>query len=80
MDDRPIKMLLRHLLERPSDSTLLSRQSTIEIELIFFLDVPADEGRVGNDGSAVIDIRQLALRRLTKAVRVSPKFEVCHFQ
>jgi hypothetical protein len=73
-------MFLRHLIERPSDRTLFGRQSSVEIETVFFLDMPADEGRVGDDGSAVVNIGQLALRRLAKAARVGPEFQACHFQ
>src|SRR5262249_15204946 len=67
IDERPIEIVLRHLFERPGDGALLRRQSLVEIDAVFVFQIPADERRVGNLLAVVIDVRQLALRRLAKA-------------
>jgi hypothetical protein len=59
-----IKMFLAHFLGRLGRCPLLRREPGIEIETVFFLDVKADERRIGNNHAAVIDIRQLAFWRL----------------
>jgi hypothetical protein len=59
-----IKVFLAHFLGRPGHCPLLRREPGIEIEPVFFLDVKADERRIGNDQAVVIDIRQLAFWRL----------------
>src|SRR4029078_7184079 len=56
-----IKMILHHLLEGPGNGALLGRKSTIEIDVVFPLQVPSDEGRIRNDFAALIDVRACAL-------------------
>src|SRR5215472_691222 len=43
IDESPIKIVLRHLFKRPSDSALLRRQSLFEIDAVFVFQMPADE-------------------------------------
>jgi hypothetical protein len=57
-------MLLAHFFDRPRHCPLLRREPGIEIETVFFLDVKADERRIGNDQAVVVDIGQLAFWRL----------------
>jgi hypothetical protein len=59
----PIEMLLAHFFGRPGACPLVLRQPGIEIETVFFLDLKANEGRIGNDQAVVVDIRQLAFWR-----------------
>jgi len=47
-----IKMFLAHFLGRPGHCPLLRREPGIET--VIFLDVKADERRIGNDQAAVI--------------------------
>jgi hypothetical protein len=70
MDDRPVSLVLHHLLERPGDGPLLGIESAIEIETILVLDVPADEGGIRDALTVILDIGQLALGRLAEAVGV----------
>jgi hypothetical protein len=42
--NRPIKMILHHFLEGPGDGALLARKRAIEIDVVFLLQVPPDEG------------------------------------
>jgi len=68
VNHRPIKMILHHLLEGPGNGALLGQKSTIEIDVVFPLQVPSDEGRIRNDFAAVIDVRELALGCFLKPV------------
>ncbi len=80
IDQRPIEIVLRHFLEGPSDRPLLGRHSLVEVDLILPFQVPADESRIGNPLAIIVDVRQLALRRLAKAGSVRPVSEAGHFQ
>jgi hypothetical protein len=62
-------MVLRHFLEGPGGRALFRIQTFIEVEAIFLLDVPADEGRVGQPLAVIIHIGQLALGRLAEVTR-----------
>ena len=56
-----IEVLLTHFFDRPGRGLLLRGQTSVEIEAVFFLDVKADEGRIGNDHALIVDIGQLSL-------------------
>src|SRR5262249_46754747 len=78
--ERPIKTVLRHLFERPSDGALLRRQSLVEIYAVFVFQMPANERRVGNPLAVIFDVRQLALRSAAKAGSVGSVSKARHFQ
>ena len=69
-NNRPIEMVLAHLLDGPSDAALLIAEALVEIELVFLLDVPPDEGRIRHDRAVVVDVGELALGRLAEALGV----------
>jgi hypothetical protein len=54
--------------------------SGIEIETVFFLDVKADERRIGNDQAVVIDIRKLAFWRFAKPAAIFGVLNTSEFQ
>src|ERR1700719_2683318 len=56
------------------------REPGIEIEPVFFLDVKADERRIGNDQAVVIDIRQLAFWRLAIPAAIFAILKTSEFQ
>ena len=56
MDHSPIEMFFEHFVEGPSDCALLGRKPAVEIDFVFLLQVPADEGRVRNGLAIVVDI------------------------
>src|SRR5262245_7641381 len=80
IDHSPIEMFFEHFLECPGDCTLLGRKPAVEIDSVFFLQVPADEGRVCNGLAIVVDIGELAFWSTFEAARVGPVGELCHLQ
>src|SRR5262249_16227225 len=44
IDDRPVEMVLRQLLESPGDCLLLGGKPAIEVDLVFGLKMAANEG------------------------------------
>ena len=66
VDHHPVEVILEHLLRRPGDAALARRESAIEVDAVFLLEVQPDERGVRDDGAVVIDERQLALRRAQK--------------
>jgi hypothetical protein len=63
-------MLFAHFFDGPSGRLLRCVEPGVEIETVFFLDVKADERRIGNDQAAVIDVRQLAFWCLAIAAAI----------
>src|SRR5262249_52087273 len=80
MDHSPIEMILYHLLEGPGNGALLRIKRAIEVDVVLLLQVPADEGRIGDDLALVVNVRELALRRLLEAGRVGPIGKLRHFE
>src|ERR1700730_17933482 len=76
----PIKMLLAHSLGCPGHCPVLRREPGIEIEPVFFLNVKADERRIGNNQAVVIDVRQLAFWRLAKPAAICAVVEAGELQ
>jgi hypothetical protein len=72
MEQRPVKMVLSHLLEGPGDGALLGGEPAVEVDLVFPFEMPADERRVGDKPTIVLDIGQLALWRLAEAFGIGP--------
>lgn len=80
VQQREIEVLLAHLRERPGDGPLRRRQLGVEIDAIAALQVEADEGRIRDDDAAVVDVRQLALRRLAETGAVGAVRHPSHLQ
>ena len=68
----PIEVILRHLLERPRDRALLGGEAAVEIDPVFLFQVPADEGRIGDARAVIVDVGQLAFGRLAEAFGIGP--------
>src|SRR5215813_689437 len=76
----PIELVFGHLLERPSRRFLGSAEPAVEVDPVFLLDVPADEGRIRDYDAIIFDIGDFALGRLGEACGVGAIQEVRHLQ
>src|SRR5450759_1102950 len=64
--DEPVEMVLGHLLEGPCNCALLCRERFVKIDLVFALQMPADESGIAEQ-AIIVDIRNLALRSFREA-------------
>src|SRR5262245_7722504 len=76
----PIELIFGHLLKRPSRRLLGSAEPAVEVDPVFLLDVPADEGRIRDYDAIIFDIGDFALGRLGEAGGVGAIQEVRHLQ
>ena len=67
VQDRPIGVIFEHLLEGPGDGPLLVIEPLVEVDPVFLLQVPTNEGRVRDRLAVVNNVGELALRGFVEA-------------
>jgi hypothetical protein len=73
-------MVFQHLLERPGNGALLGIKSAVEVDVVLFFEVPANEGRIGDRLAVIDDVGELALRRLVEAAGIGFVRQSRHLQ
>src|SRR6266481_9504593 len=52
----PVELVFSHFLERPGRRLLGGVECAVEVDPVFFLDVPADEGRIRDHRTVIVDV------------------------